>query len=132
MRALTICQPYAELIVRGDKPIENRHWATAYRGMLAIHAGKSLQWYDQEVDGDLYGLHLTDLVLGAVVGTATLAACLHIDRAWPQRWRHLRDHEHASGPWCWILEDVKRFPEPVPCRGAQGLWEWGDSSSHGR
>ena len=28
MKALTVCQPYAELIARGEKPIENRTWPT--------------------------------------------------------------------------------------------------------
>lgn len=26
------------------------------------------------------------------------------------------------GPVCWALSDIKRLPEPVPCRGHQGLW----------
>ena len=44
MKALTICQPYPHLIMLGEKPVENRTWATSYRGPLAIHAGKSRQW----------------------------------------------------------------------------------------
>lgn len=35
MKALTIHQPYAELIRRGEKVIENRTWPTSYRGPLA-------------------------------------------------------------------------------------------------
>lgn len=124
MKALTICQPYAELIARGDKPIENRTWATPYRGPLAIHAGKSLQWFDPEADLRLYGLRKGDLVLGAVVALAELVACLHVDQAWPGRWRHLKDHEHANGPWCWILENVRRVDTPISARGAQGLWDF--------
>lgn len=38
MRALTIRQPFALLIVDGIKPIENRTWSTNYRGPLLIHA----------------------------------------------------------------------------------------------
>ena len=118
MKTLTICQPYAELIARGDKPIENRTWATPYRGSLAIHAGKSRAWLD---DGDEqeYG----PLVFGAVVAIADVVACLHINQAWPIAWRHLKDHEHANGPWCWVLEHVRRLQAPVYCLGAQGLWE---------
>jgi len=37
MKALTISQPYASLIVSGKKWVENRTWGTSYRGMLAIH-----------------------------------------------------------------------------------------------
>lgn len=27
-----------------------------------------------------------------------------------------------AGPIGWVLADVIALPEPVPCRGAQGLW----------
>ena len=44
IRALTILQPWAHLIVRGRKRVENRTWEPAARGLrvgdyLAIHAG---------------------------------------------------------------------------------------------
>jgi hypothetical protein len=52
-KALTICQPYAELIARGEKVIENRTWPTSYRGPLLIHAGKSREWLYG--DGDWLG-----------------------------------------------------------------------------
>jgi hypothetical protein len=28
------------------------------------------------------------------------------------------------GRYAWILEDIKPLPEPIPARGAQGLWNW--------
>jgi hypothetical protein len=124
VKALTICQPYAELIARGDKPIENRTWDTNYRGWLLIHAGKSREWLD---DGDEAAY--PGMTFGAVVAVARMVACLHINRPeqWPEEWLHLRDHEHANGPWCWLLKDVRRLPSPVPYRGAQGLWAvWSD------
>jgi hypothetical protein len=45
MKTLSIRQPYASLICRGIKTIENRSWDTKYRGKLLIHAsGKPLAW----------------------------------------------------------------------------------------
>ena len=50
MRALSICQPWAELIARGVKRVENRSWRIsekrrlAYRGRMLVHAGKSKDW----------------------------------------------------------------------------------------
>ena len=38
MKALTIWQPWASLLVSGQKKYETRSWATAYRGPIAIHA----------------------------------------------------------------------------------------------
>lgn len=40
MKALSIKQPWADLIVEGLKPIENRTWITFHRGPLLIHASK--------------------------------------------------------------------------------------------
>ncbi|HTV55212.1 MAG TPA: ASCH domain-containing protein, partial [Terriglobia bacterium] len=38
MKALSIRQPWAWLIVNGFKPIENRSWNTNFRGRILIHA----------------------------------------------------------------------------------------------
>lgn len=112
MKALTIAQPYAHLIARGDKPIENREWPTRYRGPLAIHAGKSRAWLDHD---DL--TEYPDMVFGAVVAVAQLVDCRRREDL-PQE---LQRHEHANGPWCWVLAEVRRV-KPVACNGARGLW----------
>jgi hypothetical protein len=113
LNALTVCQPYAELIARGVKPIENRAWPTRYRGPLAIHAGRSRDWLD-EGDEQRY----PGMAYGAVVAIVTLYDCLSVGKLPPD----LAAHEHAHGPWCWLLRDVQRLASPVPFRGAQGLW----------
>jgi hypothetical protein len=40
MKAISIKQPWAELIARGEKSIETRTWETSYRGDLLICASK--------------------------------------------------------------------------------------------
>lgn len=121
MRALTVCQPYAEMIAQGGdlKPIENRTWETSYRGPLLIHAGKSRDWLEPGDETDY-----PRMVFGAFVAVGDLVACLFRDGPlpWPKRYAHLYDHEHANGPVCWILDQVWRLPEPIPCAGKQGLW----------
>ena len=42
MKVLTIKQPWATLIMQGDKRFEFRSWKTTYRGDLLIHAGKGI------------------------------------------------------------------------------------------
>ena len=42
MRVLTIKQPWATLIMQGNKRFEFRSWQTKYRGDLLIHAGKGI------------------------------------------------------------------------------------------
>lgn len=115
MKALTICQPYAELIALGEKPIENRTWPTSYRGLLAIHAGKSRSWMDDDDERRYPGM-----AFGAVVAVADLVDCRRVSQLPPE----LRDSEHANGPWCFVLENVRRLLPPIPAKGAQGLWEW--------
>lgn len=39
MKALSIRQPWAWLIVNGYKDIENREWKTNFRGRFLVHAG---------------------------------------------------------------------------------------------
>jgi hypothetical protein len=126
VKALTICQPYAHIIVRGEKSVENREWPTTYRGPLLIHAGKSREWLD-EGDVEYYRDIGDPMVFGAVVGVAQLIDCLHIDRIeageYDERHPWLREHAHTNGTWCWLLTDVERLSLPVSWKGAQGLFE---------
>lgn len=117
MKALTICQPYAELIARGDKIIENRTWPTAYRGPLVIHAGKSREWLEPD--------DLTDyptMAFGAIVAIADLINCQRFE----QLSVDLQRHEHANGPWCFVLANVRRTAV-IPYRGAQGFFDVPDA-----
>jgi len=119
MKALTICQPYAEMIVRGTKVIENRTWPTRHRGLMYIHAGKSRAWFDDDQ-------HLIQEFgklppFGAVVAIADLYDCVHKSKL-PA---HLEDNEHANGPYCWLLRNVVPIG-PWPYRGAQGLFDIDD------
>lgn len=136
MRALTICQPYAHLIVTPQaelpqfakaKRVENRTWATDYRGDVLIHAGLSTNFLSP---GDRS--NFPEMAFGAVVGIARLVDCVGI--GWmhgrmlivdevEQKYPWLPTHFHAEGPVGWILEDVRRLSEPIPCKGKLGLWK---------
>jgi hypothetical protein len=122
VKALTICQPYAHLIVTGHKRVENREWFIRYRGPLVIHAGKSRAWLGADDPSE-------PMDFGCVIGQANLVDCRHIDAIErgdchdSHPW--LRTHPHTNGTWCWVLADVMRF-DPIPHRGAQGLWEFPD------
>jgi len=129
MKALTICQPYAELIARGKKRVENREWMTGYRGPLYIHAGKSRDWLNADDDGKEYGIPVSAMAFGAVIAIATLVDCVHIDRVdqphVAAKYPWLKEHEHTEGTWCWILDKVSPLG-PWPWRGAQGLFDIDD------
>lgn len=131
MTCLTISQPWADLIARGEKTIENRKWATRYKGPLGIHAGKG----DQYLTLDELKGHTT----GALVAVAELRGCVHHRTAWefhnagrqyqgkhatltPAQLAELLANPHAEGPWLWLLADVHRLAEPLPMPGKPGLW----------
>lgn len=87
--ALSIRQPWAWLIVRGHKDIENRVWSTNLRGRILIHAGKG---YGREGEEDRefvmgeFGIAIpskADLEFGGIVGHADLVDCVHESRS---RW----------------------------------------------
>ena len=128
MKAITVCQPYAELLARGPdvKPFENRTWSTKYRGPLAIHAGKSLDYWDA-ADERVYGIKREEMVLGAFIAVCDLVACLPKlypadPYNWPEPWLALADHETAEGPYCFAVVNMRRLKTPIPWRGALGLW----------
>lgn len=54
MKALSILQPWATLIVSGAKDVENRTWPTGHRGPMLVHAGK--RFSRDELESALYML----------------------------------------------------------------------------
>jgi hypothetical protein len=143
MKALTICQPYAHLICLPEtdprhKRIENRTWPTPHRGPLAIHAGKSRDWLEIEDDGNgtewdaNYELEVRALDFGAVIAIAKLVLCASVESIHAGKYDDIhpwaKQHQHANGPWCFVLDDVRRLPKPLPWRGAQGFFEVPDAA----
>lgn len=135
MKALTICQPYAELICTLEKRVENRTWPTRYRGPLWIHAGKSRDWLRLNPAKDYeerYGIYISTMAFGALVARAALIDCLHIDAIdsgrHDEQYPWLRSHEHVEGEWCWLLADVIRLDRPIPWKGELGLFNVSDDA----
>ena len=130
MRALTLHQPWATLIAIGAKTIETRSWATAYRGPLAIHAGKSKEWLElchtEPFTTKLLmaGIRfIGELPLGAIVCTVRLAACIPTNEAQTTELERAFG-DHGPNRFAWFLEDLYRFETPIPTRGYRNLWEW--------
>lgn len=127
MRALTLIQPWASLIADGRKTFETRGWPTAYRGAIAIHAGKKL---DAEYAVEC-GYRPEGLTRGAIIAVARLVACIPAEQAEraiidtmpaAQAEEELRHGFYERGRWAWELADVIRVPA-FPLLGQQGLWE---------
>lgn len=150
MKALTLIQPWSQLIALGAKRIETRSWNTSYRGPLAIHAGKGMPAYAKEycharIFQEALGWQMPVSDVPARIATfprgCVIAVCALVDCR-PTENRGGCDSEvfddypkldtpqerafgnFSPGRWGWILEDIIALPEPIPAKGALGLWEW--------
>lgn len=115
MKCLSIRQPWAELLARGIKDVENRSWSTDYRGPFLIHAG-------QKVDEEALlryaqrGIRFR-LTTGAIIGAATLIDCSAEHRS---DW-------HQTGKIGWYVTDAKLFAAPIPLAGQLRLFDVDDA-----
>ena len=113
-KAITIKQPWAWLIIHGDKDVENRTWHTNYVGKAFVHASRT---FDQ--DGFEYvkrkGLwHFTNgetFHKGGIIGMIDITGCTRSD---PSEW--------FEGPCGFLLSNPKAIPF-IPCRGQLGIWD---------
>lgn len=45
-----------------------------------------------------------------------------VTQSWQITEQELAFGDYSAGRFAWLLADVRALPEPVPCRGALGLW----------
>lgn len=119
MKALSIRQPWAWLIINGGKDVENRDWPTGFRGRFLIHAGKGMT-RDEYLGGADLLAHIDRRIMlppfealdrGGIVGAAVLAGCVG----------------HSESPWFFgrygfELRDVMPLPFR-PYKGALGFFD---------
>jgi len=154
MRAITLYQPWATLIALGLKRFETRHWATTWRGEIAIHAGAArTDWNKLQRElahyrsgqytcgngslADVYfryqtgllpnGLRLNEpMPFSAVLCIVKIVDCIPMT---PDFIIGQTREERAVGGWApgryaWQLEMVEQFAQPIPAKGGQGIWHW--------
>jgi len=109
--------------MNADKDIENREWYTRFRGVMAVHASKGMtsieygnawdfMYYeiDTEIPDLIPGIH--SIQRGVILGTVEIVDCVYkSDSPW------------FEGTYGFVLKNPRRLVEPVPCKGALGLWE---------
>jgi hypothetical protein len=91
-RAISIRQPYVELILQREKAREYRSRPTTFRGTVLLYASKKLAHEDYP------GVY--NLPLGRIVGQVDIVGC----RPW-------------CGEYAYELANPVRFDEPLPFRG---------------
>lgn len=114
MKALSLHQPYADLIVEGAKKIELRKWNTKFRGEFLVHASKvSFTDYPKERTG-------------CIVGKVKLVDVKHYDNE--EAWKadvplHRADYDFIESNYGFILANPVKFDVPIPCAGSLNFWE---------
>jgi len=103
MKAISVKQPWANMIAAGEKTIESRTWATDYRGEILIVSSKK-----PDIPPAGYALAI-----------ATLVDC---------RSMSVLDEPAAQcrktlNAIAWVLENVRPIKKPFPVKGELGLFE---------
>ena len=116
MKALSIRQPWAWLILHGGKDIENRTWRTNVRGTILVHAAKGMtkqEYYDvaQMVGPDFRLPAYEALQRGGIVGKVEIVDCV----------------THSISPWffgpCGFVLRNPQSTEFRPYRGELGFFD---------
>jgi len=126
VRAISIRQPWASLIVAGFKGVENRPRRTFYRGPIFIHASKTFDFEGEYylihhrrelgIDEDKDSVRFLDTISGShslrggIIGGANLTDCV---QSHPSPW--------FSGRWGYVMEKVVPFTF-YPCKGQLGIF----------
>lgn len=131
MKALSICQPWAWLILHAGKDVENRTWRTSHRGVVLIHAPKYTNlghagWPCQpELRHWVHGIApnvvvppVEEMPMGGIVGWFHLTDCVNLHPSpWAFRWCR----------WKWVIGQAHSLPF-TPCRGRPGLFDIDDEA----
>lgn len=125
MKVLTINQPWATLIMQGNKRFEFRSWQTKYRGELLIHAGKSI---DKEAMKRLEKYLPKEIPIGKILGKVTLVDCVKMSPEFKEKLLKENIDIYASSifkeDYGWQVENVEVFEKPIEASGHLSLWEY--------
>lgn len=144
MKALTLRQPWAWMVVYGGKTIENRRWNTRFRGPFLIHAGKGMTREEYEdaryMFEEIVGPHspLIDALpahdkierRGGIVGIAELVDVMGPSIELPDSYLHARERDpwHMREQFGFILSRIAPLPF-TPYKGELGFFECASDSA---
>ena len=120
MKCLSICQPFAELIIQNKKTIELRTWNTKIRGEFLIHAPIKIRKEACEK------LKIKEkLTTGVIIGKVELYDVkkyeslkeIQIDKK--KHHASIKSQEKRFG---FILKNAKPFRVPIPWKGQLGFF----------
>lgn len=120
MKALSLKQPWAELIVSGRKTLEIRKWRTNFRGEFLIHASKIPNTEAME------RLKFKDLPTGCIVGKAKIVDVKEynsIEEFEKDSDKHFaKGYEWNGRLYGFVVKDAQRVKEK-PLKGQLNFFE---------
>ncbi|MDE2101107.1 MAG: ASCH domain-containing protein [Patescibacteria group bacterium] len=129
MKAITLYQPYAELMALGIKTRETRHCRIKYRGDICIHAAlrQPVMTFHQRDALRVRGINPNArFVRGAIVAVVELYDCIPAGAAADEA-RAFGEWEfgdYREFRWAYLTQNLRRLPGPVFCAGMQSIcWE---------
>lgn len=115
MKALSIKQPWAWLIVNGHKDIENRNWKTNYRGKFLIHASRNFDYagyqYVRETFPRINLPPECEYKFGGIIGKANLIDCVDFHQS---PW--------FGGEYGFVISEAENI-DFIPCKGKLGFFD---------
>ena len=130
MKALSLTQPYAELMKQGIKTIDTRSWKTDYRGPVYIHASATVIPKTSRENADLMRLAPgKDLDYGCIICSCELVDCIkmteeYIDEIRIYHYKEYLSGVYAPGRYAWIFKNIQILDQPIPVKGHLGLWNF--------
>lgn len=125
MKVLTVKQPWATLIIQGNKRFEFRSWQTKYRGDLLIHAGKGI---DKEAMKRLAKYLPEELPYGKILGKVKLVDCIKMSPEFKELLLKENSDIYTKSSfkenYGWQITDVEVFENPIEAKGHLSLWEY--------
>ena len=123
MKALTIKEPWASLIIEGYKEYEFRSWKTNYRGKILIHAGLTVEKEYLERFKD-YNIHLKP---GYILGEVELLDCIPVTEKFENELTEKDEKVYGKSKqrrgYAWKIGNIKKYNEPIRINGKLGLWD---------
>ena len=130
MKALSIKQPWAGLIIEGIKTVENRSWYTWYRGQMAVCATQSPNKEAlTRMQKKLGSLPEICKVNGSILGIVDLAGIAHLAEDGVVETDHPKLDLDVINDWwddtqvAFILESPRKLSAPIPFKGRLGLYQ---------
>jgi hypothetical protein len=137
MKCLSLRQDWAAYVALGAKPVENRSWATKWRGPLLIHASvkpdPNMVLTTAQVEAAKAAIRekhqqTTDAQFDTAYAQGAIIAKVELIRIWDDFTDKPALHLwHEPGLLGWVFEDPVIFPKPIPYKGQLGVFEVPDS-----